>query len=102
MATPPKAVPYPVSTAPKAAAGAQGADPPKGVESHGAQQHLDFESLSKLATVAAIGGAAAFIYLRYRVAKPNEFLAWTGPGINGVKVSGRHWGVLQPRALSLD
>jgi uncharacterized membrane protein YqiK len=58
---------------------------------------VDLGSLTKFAAVSAVTGAAvAFLFFRYRVAKPNEFLAWTGPGISGVKV----WRILQPRAFT--
>ncbi len=90
MAAPPKAA----AKAPPAPAPAPPAPPapaPDALASQlGAGQSFfsDPGVLTKFAAVSAVTGAAAFLFFRYRVAKPNEFLAWTGPGISGVKVRG--------------
>ncbi len=76
---PPAPAPAPAPPAPNASESQQGAAQPF---------FLDPGVLTKLAAVSAVTGAAAFLFFRYRVAKPNEFLAWTGPGISGVKVRG--------------
>jgi flotillin len=51
---------------------------------------FDFEStkaVGKLAVVGGIVGIGAFMAMRYRVAKPNEFVAKTGLGIHGISLS---------------
>ena len=97
-ASPPAPAPAPAASPPApAAAPAAAPAPDADLGSFTKFAAVDLGSLTKFAAVSAVtGAAAAFLFFRYRVAKPNEFLAWTGPGISGVKV----WHMLQPRAFA--
>ncbi len=65
---------------------------------------LPMKIIGGLSLGAAVAGGIAFVFMRYKIAKPNEFLVRTGLGIKNIKISkhGLQWPFQRTMMVSME